>query len=657
MNRRRSLWLLLVLVAALAWPAAASAQVIVTDGPPAQTPAYSHRLIVELTSPPLVQAQGISAAAAGGGRLDIASPSAQAYIQRLQAEQAQFVTALQAAVPSAQVATFLNERGAAVPETYQILLNGMAVDAGPNANVEAFERQLRQLPNVRRVSKDYAHQPDLYKSIPLINAPAAWAALGGEANAGKGMKFASVDSGVHKDAPMFSGAGYTYPPGFPKGDTRNTNGKIIVARTYFRTWDPPAPDDAQPWPGASGISHGTHTSSTAAGNKVTASYLGAPPVTLEGVAPRAYVMSYKVFYNSITGNQSFYNAEGIKALEDAVADGADVINNSWGGGPYSLGGQFDALDAALQNAVAANVFVSMSAGNAGPGAATSDHPSTDYIVVAASQSGGSYAAGVLEAAAPAPVPGNLTKIPYQAASFGGPIPLGQVIGPYPYAAAGVVDPGNELGCNAFPAGAFAGKVALIMRGSCEFGVKALNAQKAGATMFIVYNSVAGGDSLIAMGPGAVGEQVTIPGVFIGHTAGVALLDWNAANPSTATLQISTVAFQVGNEPDVIANFSSRGPSVGSGLKPDITAPGVNILAQGYAPGVEGEARHLGYGEASGTSMASPHVAGAGILMKQKFPTWSPALDQVRADEHLKVPRHLYRGRRAGAALADGRGPP
>ena len=149
---------------------------------------------------------------------------------------------------------------------------------------------------------------------------------------------------------MFSGTGYTYPPGFPKGDTSATNGKIIVARTYFRTWDPPAPGDENAWPGDNGTSHGTHTASTAAGNKVQASYLGAPPVTLErrraeGVRdelPRVLQQHH------VSGDGSFYNAEGIKALEDAVADGADVINNSWGGGPYSLGGQYDALDAALQ---------------------------------------------------------------------------------------------------------------------------------------------------------------------------------------------------------------------------------------------------------------------------------------------------------------------
>lgn len=625
MSRRLSILMVLLIVVALVAPAAASAQVVVTDGPRSEAGAYSHRLIVELASPPLARAA--SAAATGeDGKLDVASPAAQAYIQQLKAEQQRFVANLQTAVPAAKVATMLDERGATIPATYQILLNGLAVEAAPGADVQAFERQLLRLPNVLRVSKDYAHTPDLYKSLDLINAPAAWnnPKIGGKQNAGRGIKVASVDGGVHKDSPMFSGEGYTYPPGFPKGDVSATNGKIIVARSYFRTWDPPSPGDENAWPGLLGTSHGNHTASIAAGEEVQASFLGAPPVTLSGVAPKAWIMSYRVFYNSITNDGSFYNVEGIRALEDAVADGADVINNSWGGGPYSLGGQYDALDAALINAVSAGVFVSMSAGNAGPGAATSDHPSNDYISVAASTSGGSYAAGVLEAAAPTPVPDNLKRLAYQAAAFGGPIPLGQVLGPYPYAAAEVVDPGNATGCNPFPAGAFQGKAALIVRGVCEFGVKALNAEKAGATMFIVYNHATGGDALISMGEGAVGSQVTIPGVFIGNTAGTGLMQWNAANPTTAQLQLSTIAFQVGNEPDVIANFSSRGPSAGGlGLKPDITAPGVNILAQGFAPGVTGEARHHGFGEASGTSMAAPHVAGAGALLKQINPTWSP----------------------------------
>jgi hypothetical protein len=132
--------------------------------------------------------------------------------------------------------------------------------------------------------------------------------------------------------------------------------------------------------------------------------------------------------------------------------------------------------------------------------------------------------------------------------------------------------------------------------------------------------------LISMGPGAVGAEVTIPGVFVGQTAGEAMVNWANTNPTTAQLQLSTIAFQLGNTPDEVIAFSSRGPGVGNVLKPDIAAPGVNILAQGFDPaaGNEGEDRHHGFGQVSGTSMAAPHVSGAGILLKQLRPNWSPA---------------------------------
>ncbi len=627
MRSRFSILMIVMLVfSVLALPGISSAREIGADTPLATSPAYSHRLIVELQSPSLAEAWSSGAlvsASSADGKLDVAAPTAQQYVQQLQAEQQSFVAAMQAAIPSAQVATFLNESGQSRSETYQVVLNAVVVDAGQKADVAALAHRLSRLPGVKRVSRDRAIEPDLYASLPLINAAAAWnnAAIGGKSNAGAGVKFASVDGGAHHAAPMFDGTGYTYPAGYPKGDPKNNNGKIIVSRAYFRPWDPPAPGDENTWPGVNGTPHGVHTSSTAAGNEVVANYRGVTE-TISGVAPRAYVMSYRVFYASKNGLGSFFEAEGLAALEDVVKDGANVLNNSWGNGPVPSNSDYDPIDHALVNTWKAGVFVSMSAGNSGPGLGTGDHPSDEYINVAASTTAGTFASGRFNVTAPAPAPDNLKGLSYAAAEFGAALPAGTIIGPFDYLPAAVVNPANANGCAAFPDGAFTGKAAVIIRGSCEFGVKVLNAEKAGASFAVIYNSAAGGDGLINMAPGAVGDQVTIGAIFIGNANGKNVVDWYTAN-NAGSFNIDTTAYQAGNTPDRIINFSSRGPSVNNTLKPDIAAPGVNILAQGYGD-EPGEAKNLGYGQASGTSMASPHVAGAAVLLRQIHPNWGNA---------------------------------
>jgi subtilisin family serine protease len=592
----------------------------ITDGPEDLLTEVrrSHRLIVQLEAPALAEQM----ASAGRTPLNPQAPDAQAYISQLEAEQAATISAMQVVLPEATVATYINELEQEITATYQITFNGFAVDPGETAT-EAAREALEQLPGVKAVFGDYAYYPHLYSSLELINAPDLWAlpAVGGRENAGAGVKFASVDGGLHHEGPMFDGTGWSYPAGYPLGETENTNGKIIVSRVYFRTWDPPIPEDAFAWPSVAFTSHGMHTSSIAVGNLVEdANYLGVDLPPMSGVAPGAWAMSYRVFYTSVTNDGSFYTVEGIAAIEDAVADGADVINNSWGGGPGSIGGEGDPLDTALINAVRAGVFVSMSAGNAGPGLGTGDHPSEDYINVAASTKADAYAAGLLDVTAPQPVPSTLQDIAIQPATFGEPLQYGTVI-TYPFATAAAVDPGNATGCVPFPPNVFDGRAAVISRGGCEFGVKVLNAENAGAEFAVIYNNA--GDGLISMAPGAVGHLVTISSIFIGQTAGEAMVDWYDTHESASEMAIDTIAFPIDTDPDYIINFSSRGPGVGATLKPDIAAPGVNIMAQGYDPAATGVAAHLGYGQASGTSMAAPHVAGAAAVILQAHPDWTP----------------------------------
>jgi subtilisin family serine protease len=590
-----------------------------SDGAPTSAPTPTESGEIDLADVAadrwIVQLDGAPVAQTRAGAVDVNAPASTAYRDQLEARQARFEDRLADVAP-----------GATTERTYQVVLNGLAVSMSPE---EAAE--VRELPGVRAVTPDIPFQLDMFATPAQIGAPAVWEQLGGTEKAGRGVKVAIIDSGIYTPNPCFDDTGYSTPRGFPKGDTRFTNNKVIAARAYFRPDDPPTAGNDTPLPGPDSSPHGTHVAGTVACNAGTVATVQSVDVTLSGVAPRAYLMNYRVFYPSSSPedfqNGNAYVAELVQAIDDAVADGADVISNSWGSSYQNTLAWPDPMVQASEAAVDAGVVMVYAQGNSGPAEATGNSPanSPDVIAVGASTKNVTIVPGIIDVTAPAPVPANLTALEVGPAQFGAQID--DTLGPAPYIPAQVASGGSTLGCNPFPAGSLTGAIAVIERGVCEFSTKVLNAQNAGAVAALVYNSAANGDNLQAMGPGVAAPQVTIPSWFMRRSEGLAMVAYHSANPGQTAAQFTFAPQTTSNIGDVMAGFSSRGPTQDKTLKPDVVAPGVDVVSSGYAVG-DFPAPFVGFGPQSGTSMATPHVAGAAALLLDLHPDWTP--DQVKS---------------------------
>ncbi len=578
------------------------------------------RWIVRLSEPPLAQAPGIPRnqpyaimehRPTSTPKLQLDSPEALRYRQLLQQRQTQVFQTIQQTFPAARL-----------DHTYQIVFNGFSV-ALPGQSDTALQR-LQAMPGVAAVYPEQVYEPLMYASLPTLNTEALWEnpVIGGKENAGAGIKVAVIDTGIKVDNPFFNPESFTYPPDFPKGETEHTTPKVIVARAYFRPDLSPITGSETPQPGPLDSSHGTHVGGTIAGLSDTVASSNNITRTISGMAPRAYLMNYKAFYEneSVFSGQAF-ETELIAALEDAVADGADVINNSWGG-RANLDPHFDPIAIAANAAGDAGVIVVFSAGNSGPNESTAD--STDFtnklIMVGATTTNQTIAAGFVDVTAPAGAPDTIVEKPYAGADFGEHI-FSAAFGPAPYVPVATLGV-SALACEPLPPDSLTGKIALMERGICHFSLKAAHAQDAGAIGAMIYNSEEDGEGLISMGGGDRASDVTIPSVFVQRSTGVGMIEWYATHGDAAEVQIDPTPRIIEMTPDVVANFSSRGPTFQGTLKPDVLAPGVNILSSGYADGI-GSARHMGFGLSSGTSMAAPHVSGAVALLKQAHPDWSP----------------------------------
>jgi subtilisin family serine protease len=529
--------------------------------------------------------------------LDVASPRSAAYLRHLADRQADVTARIEHALGRKPDVAF----------SYRNVLNGIAV------RVDASEAaRLASLPGVASVTPDREFQLETDVSHELIHSDTVWDGDTGSglATRGEGVIVGMLDSGVNPDHPSFAAVdadGYQHTNPFGTGNFAGVcdpdhpqhegicNDKLIGAWN-FALFSPSAVDDN---------GHGSHVGSTIAGNKHEAVFqVGNDQYTrtVQGVAPRANVISYKVCAPSC------FSSAMVAAVNQAIADGVDVLNFSISGPDNPWG---NAVDLAFLDAFAAGVFISASAGNNGPGAGTVSKTAPWNATVAASNTH-RLIAQRLDVVSPAPVPPALTRL----AAVPGEGPAIESVIEAPMRYAGAIEEGNSEGCSSFPAGSFDGAIALIVRGSCNFSVKVNNAAAAGAVAAVVFNQF-GGPPFVMGGL----EGTTIASVMVTLADGQALRDLLAENPD-AEVRLDTETVLVMNDDwaHVMTDFSSRGPSRFDLLAPTFAAPGRGILAAGAAVGDD----PVQYRFMQGTSMAAPHGAGAGALLAALHPDWSPA---------------------------------
>src|SRR5262245_16073486 len=343
-------------------------------------------VIVQLQDPSLASYNGgvlglapTSPQATGAARLDPGSSQSRAYLQHLIRQQDTFESNAKATLR------------ARVTQRFDVVLNGVAMQV-PADQLAAVAR----LPGVRAVYPDELLHLDTDSSPQFLGIPPLWRELGGQGSAGEGVVVGVLDSGVWPEHPSLSdpdplGKPYPAPPppasgsrgcaftgGAHPGPAVTCNNKLIGAERFMATYDSVVgllPDEFTTARDDNG--HGTHTSTTATGNRgVAASIFGIPRGTISGMAPRAHVIAYKV-----CGDKGCFQSDSVAAVQKAIKDGVNVINFSISGGNSPFG---DAVELAFLDAYNAGVFVAASAGNSGPAADTVDHRGPWLTTVAAS---------------------------------------------------------------------------------------------------------------------------------------------------------------------------------------------------------------------------------------------------------------------------------
>ena len=534
---------------------------------------------------------------------------------------------------------------------YQHSLNAIAVVMHPN---EALK--IARHPLIKRIDKDKSYKLDTDVGPRLVGAELVWTGAGTQTangHRGEGVVIGIIDSGINTDHPSFAdiaGDGYDHTNPFGAGNFLGDcatefadlcNDKLIGVYSYPSITDsyadtevfpPNLPRNGEDYGG-----HGSHVAATAAGNllfDVTESLpeldakesdgvsTGYQFEQISGVAPRANIISYQVCFGGRSDAGDTYadctGAAIAAGIDSAIQDGVDVINFSISGGgdPW-----LNPTELAFLSTRNAGIFVATSAGNTGPNASTTDKNAPWYTAVAAAQHGRSF---------------NYQKLlrdfnggDSSIDAINGRSNTGSITAPIVYAGDftnpnDLTDPPEQC-LQPFPAGTFNGQIVVCDRGEIARVQKAMNVRDGGAGGYVLANVEGGADNL-------ADDPYVVPGIHINAADATILRAWLSTGTNhTATITAKTVENNPAQE-DILASFSSRGPNTSiSTLTPLLTAPGVNIFAA-YADQQFGHDGHQpaasDYEYLDGTSMSSPHVAGAAALIKSAHPDWTP--DQIRS---------------------------